>query len=29
VHAKMESMLVNTSYDRFQEQTRILEHHAH
>jgi hypothetical protein len=29
VHAKMISMLGNTSYDRFQEQIGILEHHAH
>jgi hypothetical protein len=29
VHAKIISMVGNTSYDRFQEQTGILEHHAH
>jgi hypothetical protein len=29
VHAKMISMLLSTSYDRFQEQTRNFEQHAH
>jgi hypothetical protein len=29
VNAKLVSMLFNTSYDRFKEQTRIFEHHAH
>jgi hypothetical protein len=29
VHAEMISMLFNISYNRFQEQTGILEHHAH
>jgi hypothetical protein len=29
VHAKMIFMLFTTSYNRFQDQTRIFEHHAH
>ena len=29
VHAKMISMLLSTSYDRFQERTKNLEHLAH
>jgi hypothetical protein len=29
VHEKMISMLLNTSYDRFQERTGNFEHHAH
>jgi hypothetical protein len=29
VHEKMISMLLSTSYDRFQERTGNFEHHAH
>jgi hypothetical protein len=29
VNAKMVSILFNTSYSRFKEQTEIFEHHAH
>jgi hypothetical protein len=29
VNAKLISMLFSTNYDRFKEQTRIFEHHAH
>jgi hypothetical protein len=29
MHAKMISMLLSTSYDRFQERTGNFEHHAH
>jgi hypothetical protein len=29
VYAKMIFMLFITSYDRFQDQTGIFEHHAH
>jgi hypothetical protein len=29
VNLKMIVMLFSTSYDRFQEQTGIFEHHAH
>jgi hypothetical protein len=29
VHKKLICMLFSTSYNRFQEHTRIFEHHAH
>jgi hypothetical protein len=29
VNAKMISILLSTSYDRFQERTGNFEHHAH